>query len=440
MDLAAQGVVPLGGGTRLLASAREVPNLLDLVGLGLSTVHVEDEDLVIGATTTLQDLIESPLVYPATAGLLPLACRTASASRTIRGMATLAGEAIHGDPDCEVAATLLVLNAVFAIAHPREHRESPALRFLRDPSADLEGGGVVQTVMIPGAPDGAALERAAALPSLPPLVSVAVTTTFSAERLSRVRLAVTGLEGRPARIIEAEALVERTAGDDEVLREAAECVAREGRFREDAQASAEHRRRLARVLTLRALRAAVEDGKRREPPDVPRLRSPASRRAAAPLPYFTSGRLELKVNGRKLRAEAEARTTLLDLLRGAGIFGAKSGCGAGRCGACTVLLDGRPVASCMTLAVRAQGQAVLTIEGLGTSERPHLLQKVFAEAGAVQCGFCTPALVLGARALLDAVPDPTEEEVREALTGLCRCTGYAKPTAAVVAAASRRGR
>jgi len=429
--------VPLAGGTRLLAAAEEVPNLLDLVGLGLSVVRVEDEDLVIGATATLQDLVESPLAYPATAGLLPLACRTASASRTIRGMATLAGEVIHGDPDCEVATALLALNAVFMVAHPNEPRESPALRFLRDPSADLEGGGVVQTVMIPGAPHGAALERAAALPSLPPLVSVAVTTTFSGERLSRVRLAVTGLEGRPARIIEAEAHVERTAGDDEVLREAAECVAREAHFREDARASAAHRRQIATVLTLRALRTAVERGRRREPPEMPRLRSPARRRAAAPLPYFTSGRLELKVNGRKLRAEAEARTTLLELLRGAGIFGAKSGCGAGRCGACTVLLDGRPVASCMTLAVRAQGRTVLTIEGLGTSERPHLLQKVFAEAGAVQCGFCTPALILGARALLDAVPNPTEAEVREALTGLCRCTGYAKPVQAVLDAATR---
>ena len=284
MDLAAQGVVPLAGGTRLLASAEEVPNLLDLVGLGLSSVRVEDEDLVIGATATLQDLVESPLAYAATAGLLPLACRTASASRTIRGMATLAGEAIHGDPDCEVATALLALNAVFMVAHPKEPRESPALRFLRDPSADLEGGGVVQTVMIPGAPHGAALERAAALPSLPPLVSVAVTTTFSGERLSRVRLAVTGLEGRPARIIEAEAHVERTAGDDEVLREAAECVAREARFREDARASAAHRRQIATVLTLRALRTAVERGRRREtagdasPPlagPAPRGRAPA---------------------------------------------------------------------------------------------------------------------------------------------------------------------
>ncbi len=440
MDLAAQGVVPLGGGTRLLASPVEVPNLLDLVGLDLSFARVEDEDMVVGATATLQDLVESPLAYPATAGLLPLACRTTAASRTIRGMATLAGEAVHGDPDSELTATLLALNAVFAIAHLREPRESPALRFLRDPSADLEGGGLVETVLIPGAPHGAALERVAALPSLPPLVSVVVTTTFSGERLSRVRLAATGLVGRPARILEAESHIERTAGDDEVLREAAELVAKVAPFRSDARASAEHRRQLARVLALRALRTAVERGRRRQPPDVPRLRPRASQRAPAPLPYFTSGRLEVTVNGRKLRVDAEARTTLLEMLRSAGIFGAKSGCGTGRCGACTVLLDGRPVASCMTLAVRAQGRTVVTIEGLGTSARPHVLQTAFAEAGAIGCGFCTPALVLGAKCLLDAVPNPTEAEVREAFTGLCRCTGYVKPIEAVLNAASRRER
>jgi carbon-monoxide dehydrogenase small subunit len=94
------------------------------------------------------------------------------------------------------------------------------------------------------------------------------------------------------------------------------------------------------------------------------------------------------------------------------------------------------VASCLTLAVRARGRTVLTVEGLGTAERPHPLQAAFAEAGASQCGFCTPGLILGARALLDAVPKATEAEVRDALAGLCRCTGYAKPVAAVLAASA----
>jgi len=397
-------------------------------------VRVVDEDLHIGATASLQDLVDSPLAWPATAGLLPSACR-AGCSRVMRGAATLGGESVHVDPDSEVLAALLALNAVFVIAHSREPRESPALRFLRRPSADLEGGGIVTTVVIPGAPHGAALERAAAMPSLPSLVSVAVTTTFSSDRLGRVRLAVTGLDGPPARATDAEACVERTSGGDEVLREAASIAAETMDFRADAWATAEQRRELARALALRALRRAVSRGRRHEVVSVPRLRATPAPRAPAPLPYFTSGRLELTLNGRRFRAPSEARTSLLELLRGADLFGTKSGCGLGRCGACTVLLDGQPVASCLTLAVRAQGRSVVTIEGLGSSEKPHPIQAAFAEAGAVQCGFCTPGLVLRAKALLDSVPHPTEDEVRDALGSLCRCTGYVKPVRAVLAAA-----
>ena len=409
--------------------------MLDLVGLGLTGVRVEDEDVVIGAATPLQDVADSATAHSATAGLLAAACRAAMPSRLLRGMATIGGEAVHDDPDSELVAALLALNAVFVVAHPQEARESPALRFLRNPGADLAGGGILRAVMIPGARHGAALERAAALPSMPPLVAVAVTTTFSGEKLARVRLALTGLHGPPLRVIEAEAQLERTAGEEDVLEKAADLVCSHAPFRDDVWATAEDRRRIARPLTRRALRSALERGRRRETLDRARPRPLLPHRAPAPMPYFTSGRLELNVNGRVLRAEAEARTTLLELLRSAGIFGVKAGCSTGRCGACTVLLDGRPVASCLTLAVRAQGRTVLTIEGLGTAERPHPLQAAFAEAGASQCGFCTPGLVLGARALLEAVPNPSEDEVRDAMSGLCRCTGYARPVEVVLAAA-----
>jgi len=430
--------MPLGGGTRLLATEAHVPNVLDLVGLGFSGARIDDEDLVIGATTPLQDLVDSSIAYATTGGLLPLACRAAVPSRLLRGMATIGGEAVSDGPDSELQAALLALNAVFMVEHKAQPRESPALRFLGKAAADLAGGGLLRAVVIPGAPHGAALERAAALPSLPPLVAVAVTTTFSGDKLARVRLALTGLATPPARVMEAESQLERTAGEDDVLVQAADLAARLAPFRADASASAEARRRIARALALRALRSAVERGRRMEPPVMPRLRPILPHRAPAPMPYFTSGRLELTVNGRTLRVDVEARTTLVDALRGAGIFGVKAGCASGRCGACAVLLDGRPVASCLTLAVRAQGRTVVTIEGLGTQDRPHPLQVAFAGKGASQCGFCTPGLILSARALLDAVPNPSDAEVRDALAGLCRCTGYTKPVAAVLAIA--RGR
>jgi len=128
------------------------------------------------------------------------------------------------------------------------------------------------------------------------------------------------------------------------------------------------------------------------------------------------------------------------MLRGPlGLTGTKLVCNAGNCGACTVLLDGRPVASCLHLAVRAQGRSVQTVEGLGTSESLHPVQAAFLEHGAGPCGYCTPALLLCAKALLEAIPDPTELEARDALGGcLCPCAGHSKPVAAVLAAARAR--
>jgi len=439
-DLAAQGAVLLAGGTRVLTRDDAVPNLVDLVGLDLSILSTDDEDLHVGATTSVQELADSPAAHVHSAGLLPLACRLAVPGRLLRGMATIGGEAIAADPDSELVAALLALNAVFLVAHPEEPRESPALRFLRAPERDLERGGVLRSVLVPGAPHGAALERVAALPSQPPVVAVVATATFSGDKLARVRLAVTGLAGPPGRVIDAESRLERTSGEEDVLEGAAELVASHAPFRDDATASAGLRRRMARALTLRALRAAIERGRRRLPIAAPRARPAPAQRAPAPLPNFTSGRVELTLNGRSASLDAEARTTLLELVRAAGVSSARSGCGSGHCGACTVLVDGRPVASCLTLAVRAQGRSVVTLEGLGSVERPHPLQAAFAEAGAAHCGFCAPGLLLGARALLDAVPHPNEEEVRDALAGLCRCTGYARPIAAVLALRSAERR
>lgn len=438
LTLAAQGVVPLGGGTRLLASDIEVPNVLDLSALGLNGIQVEDSDLVLGSMVTLQDVIDSRAAYAATGGLLPAACRAQSASRMIRGMATLGGEAVHDARDSEVVAALLALNTVFVVREPGGPLEIPGLRFLKDPRADLAGGGLVVSLFVPGVPQGAALERLAVLPSAPSILCVAVTVSFSGDHCSRARVALTGLETAPARVLEAESRVEGTPGGERDLERCAEQVAARAPFREDAHATASYRRAVARALTLRALRRAIERARASAPVEVPRLRPPLPQRAPTAVAYFTSGRVDLTVNGQPRHAEGEARTTLLDLLRREGLWGVKHGCETGECGACAVLVDGRPVSSCLTLALRAHGHAVQTVEGLGGPDALHPVQQAFVDTGAIQCGFCTPAMELCARALLEAVPDPTEDEVRDALAGcLCRCTGYVKPVEAVLLAAQR---
>jgi carbon-monoxide dehydrogenase small subunit len=146
--------------------------------------------------------------------------------------------------------------------------------------------------------------------------------------------------------------------------------------------------------------------------------------------------VRIVVNGETMTASVEPQTTLLELLRETwNLTGTKQGCDEGDCGACTVLLDGKAVNSCLVLAMRAHGHAVTTIEGLGSEEDLHPLQATFIELGAIQCGFCGPGMLMAAKALLDGNPNPSRDEVCEALSGnLCRCTGYTKIVDAVLSA------
>ncbi|MGC4121089.1 MAG: (2Fe-2S)-binding protein [Myxococcales bacterium] len=149
-------------------------------------------------------------------------------------------------------------------------------------------------------------------------------------------------------------------------------------------------------------------------------------------------KLEIKINGVDRVLDCEPGATLFEVLKAAGYKGVRQGCDCdGACGTCTVLLDGRAILSCITPAPRAAGREVVTVEGLGTPEKPHPLQRSFVEAGAVQCGYCTPGMLLSAKALLDRHPTPSDEQIADALGGnFCRCTGYVKISEAVRNAAS----
>lgn len=150
-------------------------------------------------------------------------------------------------------------------------------------------------------------------------------------------------------------------------------------------------------------------------------------------------RIEFTLNGRRRQFDVEPNQLLIDLLREKmHLTGTKYGCGIGECGACTVLLDGEPVLSCLTLAGDVDGRDVTTIEGLSEGDEIDVVQEAFLEEGAVQCGFCTPGFIMTSKALLKEHPNPTEEEIREYLKGnLCRCTGYVNIIKAVKRAAER---
>jgi carbon-monoxide dehydrogenase small subunit len=151
-----------------------------------------------------------------------------------------------------------------------------------------------------------------------------------------------------------------------------------------------------------------------------------------------TGIVTLDVNGRKHQVALDPNVTLLYALRDLGYTDVKNGCEIGECGACAVLVNGQPVNSCMVLALQVDDAEITTNSGLGTRDAPHPLQEAFADAGAVQCGFCTPGMIISAKALLDRNPHPTEEQVREAISGnLCRCTGYGQIVQAIMVAAEK---
>jgi carbon-monoxide dehydrogenase small subunit len=150
--------------------------------------------------------------------------------------------------------------------------------------------------------------------------------------------------------------------------------------------------------------------------------------------------LRLRINGQQVAREISDNRLLVDFLRyDLGLTGTKEGCSVGVCGACTVLIDGQPVSSCLTLAVMVDGAEVLTIEGLAEGDRLHPLQRAFIESGGFQCGICTPGQIMAAKALLDMTPHPSKEEIQTWMMGnLCRCTGYYKIIEAIQAAGAEK--
>jgi carbon-monoxide dehydrogenase medium subunit len=427
---------------------RRPRTLVDLTRLpGLDQITLgSDGRIRIGALVTHNQVVASELCV---ARALPLAqaCLEVGAPQ-IRNRATLAGNLVTASPANDTITPLVALNATLTLQSVRGLRVVPLTEFYT---------GVRRTVLAPdelltsitlmpldegerGIYLKLGLRRAQAIS----VVNVAAVLHLDGPRVLEASVALGCVAPTIVRAGAAERYLSGRALDAAAVAEAAALAASAARPIDDLRGSADYRRGMVRSLVGRALEALAAGRERDGWPERPVLlgdtggsfQTPAHQTGPTPPAFGPESVIETTVNGAPLALPGAHDLTLLDALRDvAGLTGTKKGCAEGECGSCTVWLDGAAVMSCLTPAAQAHGARVRTVEGLAADGALHPVQQAFIEQGAVQCGYCTPGLLMSAARLLEERPQPTPEDARQAIAGnLCRCTGYAKVIAAITGA------
>ncbi len=437
-----EGVRPLAGGTDLL-SRRErgiplPPALVSLAGLGLEGVREAEAGTIrIGALTTHAAIARSSYfcaLYP----VLAEACAGVG-SPQIRNMGSLGGNLCHASPAADAATALLALGARLEIAGPGGVRMLPVEEFFLEPGRTaLAKGEILSGIILSApAPHSAYLKLGRRKAMEIAVVGVAAVLEMEGALVKECRIGLAAVAPTPLRARQAEDLLRGCEPTAEAVERAASAAAAECSPLSDHRASADYRRAMVKVLVRRAVQAAA--GKEAAPADAT-LAAAGSAAAGRERSLPAGGeeargtwRLNLRVNGESHSLEVPADRLLVDVLReDLGLTGTKKSCSEGECGACTVLLDGAPVDSCLVLAATLGDEEITTVEGLARGRDLSPLQCAFVSEGAVQCGYCTPGMLVSASALLADNPRAEEKEIKEALSGnLCRCTGYKKIIQAV---------
>ncbi len=441
-------VRPIAGGTDLLVDLdRGGPGpdveLLDLAGIDeLRGITVTVNQVTLGALTTHNEVVANPELQQVA---LPLAQACLEiGSPQLRNRATVAGNVATASPANDTISALLALDASVVLRSTAGERSVTLDDFFTGfRSTDLQPGELITAITFPPmGPNTTGMwvklgNRAAQAISVVHLAAT-VTRNDHGEVLD-AKLAIGSVAARVVRLPDAEALLVGSPLTDERIAATGQAVAAAVSPIDDVRATGEYRTETIPTLVRRTL-ATLRDGdaSTRWPSDPPCL---GRRERRKPIVGDVDELVEISVsvNGETHRStRAQARSLLAWLRDEAGATGAKEGCAEGECGACTVALDGQAVMSCLVNAAQADGATVVTAEGVATADGPSRLQQAFVDEFAVQCGFCIPGFIVAGSALLAEIPQPTDEQIRLALSGnLCRCTGYYPIEQAVrVAAAS----
>lgn len=438
----------IAGGTDLLLEVHRgartgVGTLLDVSRLAeLRTIAVDGDVLRLGPGVTHHDLLAHPA---AVAAALPLAQACAEiGSPALRNRATVAGNIVTASPANDTISALVALGAMVRLRSVRGERVVPVEQFITGfRTVDLAADEMVVGVDVPTlgatgrglyAKVGNRSQQAISVVHAAVVVHLAADgTTVTAARVAMGSVAATVV-----RLAEVEAQLLNGGLTADSIAAAAALAGQAVHPISDVRATADYRSDIVPVVVQRML-TALRDGRGQPPPaTAPHLRTP-QRTSAAPASGDGST-VQVRVNGRSVQAPHQS-LTLLDWLREqAAATGTKEGCAEGECGACTVLMDGEAVLSCLVPAARADATDVVTVEGLATDGELSPVQQAYVECGGVQCGFCTPGFLVASTALLAECPQPTREQVVQGLSGnLCRCTGYRGIFEAVEQAAAAGG-
>jgi carbon-monoxide dehydrogenase medium subunit len=450
----------VAGGTALLLELerkvrRCITTLIDITRVpGLARITLDDRGRIhLGPLVTHNDCVASKLIVERA---LPLAqaCWEVGAPQ-IRNRGTVAGNLITASPANDTITPLMALDAEVALASARGERRVPLKAFYT---------GVRRTVMAPdelltdiafpalkpgerGKFIKLALRRAQAIS----VVDVAVAVDFdhtngfplAEQPLAGARIALGSVAPTIVRCPAAEAFLRDKTLSPAVIEEAGDLAAQAASPIDDVRGPADYRREMVAVTVKRALRALVAGEARGWLPENPvmlwgRHAGQPAQALTQPERHAADEAIVTRINGKTYSLRGGNDKTLLRLLReDARLTGTKEGCAEGECGACTVFLDGAAVMSCLVPAPRAHGAEIITVEGLAANGTLHPVQQAFVDEGAVQCGYCTPGLLMAGAKLLEERGQPSAWEVQQAITGnLCRCTGYYK----IVAAIEKAGR
>lgn len=426
----------VAGGTDIIleierGARKDVQTLIDISRVpGMDQIDLDEDGIIhIGANVTHNECVASKLIRE-NAFPLAQACWEVG-SPQIRNRGTIAGNLVTASPANDTITPLMALDASLVLKSKNGERTVDLKDFyLGVRNTVLKPDEIVYEIQIPSLKKNdkgyfikLALRKAQAIS----LVNVAVVAGFEQNRVTHAAISLGAVAPTIIRVAQAEDYLVGKVLDSETIEEAARLAMEAAKPISDVRSTAAYRKAMSRVITRRALSAISDGGFLSAIPDQPVYLKASDLVSTLPEKVeYPGGVIQTRVNGKDYSLQSGFEKTLLRLLReDVGLTGTKEGCAEGECGACTVILDGKAVMSCMVPAARAHMAEIRTVEGLANEAGLHPVQEAFVEAGAVQCGYCTPGFLMSAAVLLEELPQPSKDQIKQAFTGnLCRCTGY----------------